>query len=223
MHDRRIYALGLGVLLVLSSVAPVASAAASSATASADEERRPASQTTQASAENGTMSALEAMVLVRNETTGTVVGVRRGAANATDGNATPVYRVFVLQGNQTGENGTEVDRQLLAVTVDAANRTILDTEQRSRSGEVVEEDQQVLPSESINLSTTRSAIKATRIGVNQSANVTVDEVRLQLTDNNTSPLAYVISVENADGSRVNILVAARRGQGGVIAVEPQDD
>lgn len=224
MHGRRIPALGLAVLLVLGGAsAPMAAVGASSPATAADDASRMTEQSpTRTQAGNGTLSALDAMEVVQNQTTGTVVGVRRGTQGRNGTVETHSYVVFVLQGNKSAENRTQVDRELVAMTVDAANGTITGTESRTRSDEIGEQDEQILPTESLNLSTTRSAAAATRIGVNQSANVTVNEVSLRLTDNRTSPLAYAIDAENADGSGVTILVAARKGQGGVISVERND-
>lgn len=224
MHVRRISALGLVVLLVLGGAsAPIAAVGAPSPATVADDANQPTDRSpTRTQAGNGTLSTLDAMELVQNQTNGTVIGVRRGTQGRNGTVETLSYVVFVLQGNESEENRSQVDQQLLGVTVDAGNGTIVSTEPRTSSDEIAQQDVQILPSQSINLSTTRSAVKATRIGVNQSANVTVESVTLQLTENNTSTLAYAINVENADGSRVTILVAARKGQGGIISVERND-
>lgn len=224
MQRRRVSALGLAVLLALGGAsAPIAAGGAPSPATDADEPARSTDRSpTRTQAGNATLSTLDAMEVVQNRTTGTVVGVRRGTQGRNGTVETLSYVVFVLQGNESAENQTQVDRELVAMTVDAANGTVTGTESRTRSTDIGEEEDQIVPTESLNLSTTRSAVEATRIGVNQSANVTVNEVSLRLTDNRTSPLAYAIDLENADGSSVTILVAARKGQGGVIGIERDD-
>lgn len=233
MHRRTSYALGMGVLLVLSaSITPVA--AQSGATAGEDG-ARPVGDVTDATVgvqtESDAITALEAMETAQNETNGTVVGVQRKQANGDSG--TPAWEVKVVQGNRTGTGDSDVDRQLIAVNVHATNGTILGTETRTDEGGFFETDestQGITVSNSLNLSTTRSAVNATRIALNKSGagNVTVREVRLTLREQgegnaSTPPLVYEIDVRNDAGQRVTVVVSARKGQEGVITVETEQD
>lgn len=234
MHRRTIYSLGVGVLLVLSaSIAPVA---ALSPAPAEEEQGQVVGGVTDATVADQTegeaITALEAMRIAQNGTNGTVVGVQREEANEGD-NGTPAFEVKVVQGNRTGGQETAVNRRFVAVEVHAIDGTILGTETQTDEGGFFDTDEDtegIAVSNSLNLSTTRSAINATEIAINESeeANVTVREVRLTLRDQQegnatTPPLVYEVEVENAGGQRVTIVVSARKGEGGVITVEPQQD
>lgn len=234
MHHRTIYSLGVGVLLVLSvSIAPVTALSLASA---GDERGRAVGDVTDATAadqtESAAITALEAMRIAQNETNGTVVGVQRTQANQSD-DGTPAYEVKVVQGNRSGDEANAVDRRLLAVQVHATNGTILSTERQTNEGGFFDTDESaggIAVSDSLNLSTTRSAVNATEIAINESeeANLTAREVRLTLRDQQegnatTPPLVYEVEVENDQGDRVTVVVSARKGEEGVITVEPQQD
>jgi uncharacterized membrane protein YkoI len=236
MHNRQLHALGLGVVLALSaasfSVVPAASQSAGATVADEDGSQSHGESTAAAAVQtqSDAITSLEAMKIARNETNGTVVGVRRVEADAGE-NGTPAYEVKVVRGNRTGSNDTGVSRRLLAVNVHATNGTILGTTTQTDEGGFFDTDESVqgiTVANSLNLSTTRSAIVAADIATNNSTeeNLTIRGVDLTLRDQaaaNASepPLVYVVDVENVNGGRVDILVSARRGQEGIISVEPQ--
>lgn len=233
MYRRSICALALGAILVVSaasvSTVPVAvSSATHAADAGGSQSTGDATDAAAAQTEGEAISALEAMRTVRNETNGTVVGVQQKRADE-GGNGTPTYEVKVVQGNRTGTEETNVNRRLLAVDVHAINGTVLGTETQTDRGGFFETDENtdaISVSNSLNLSTTRSAINAAEIATNGSdeENMTVLGVRLTLRDQGepnttTPPLVYEVDVENVGGERVTVVVSARRGQEGVITVE----
>lgn len=235
MHRRSICALALGAVLVVSaaSIATVPGTSSAAGAAADEGESRLTGEATAAAAtqtEGEAISALEAMRLVENQTEGLVVGVQRNWTD--DGeDGPPVYEVPVVQGNPTGDQ-TQEDRRVLMVRVHATNETILGTETLSEDVELFDTEDDELEDiavmDSLNMSTARSAVNATEIGINQSEqeNLTVNEVRLTLRDHedanaSTPPLVYRIDVENVEGGQVVITVSAREGEEGVITVEPQ--
>lgn len=233
-HLRTVYSLGVVVLLVASaSIVPVTTPAA--ATAGAERggsaghaaDAAPVDQN-----ESNSITALEAMEIARNETNGTVVGVVRKQVD-NDANGTPAWVVKVVQGNRSAAEQENVRRTLVSVQVHATNGTVLGT--RTGTGgdgfsDADESTDDAATVNSLNLSTTRSAINATHIAINESemGNLTIRGVRLTLRDQaganvSAPPLVYVVDVERLDGSRVNIIVSARRGQGGIVTVEPKQN
>lgn len=176
--------------------------------------------TASVTAVNESMTAVETMELVRNETNGTVVGVRRKPNP--DDNASLVYEVSVLQADQTKDDQADINRRVVTAEVDATERTVISVEQESGSDALLGGDEDEVPTQSRKLTTTRSAVEAANVALDdsRSENRTVNAVDLTLTDNTTNPLVYAINVENTD-DEVRLLVSARKGESGIIGVEPQ--
>lgn len=224
----------MGVLLVLSaSIVPVALVSAAT-TAPGDSGGQLHDRATDAAvgvqAEDESVTALEAMETAQNETNGTAVGVQREQVGE-GGDAVAVYAVKVVKGNQTQDDRAQNEQIILTVRVNATNGSVLGTETETGEGGLFEGDEDaedVAVSDTLNLSTLRSAVNATRIATNGSAqdNLTIHGVSLELRDletgnASTTALVYVVDVENVNGGRANVIVSARKGREGVITVEPQ--
>lgn len=213
-------ALGVGAVVVLAVVGGVAVGSATTAGGPTGEADGNA-----VGAQDGSKPAVsinqtvQAMEVAQNRTNGTVVGTqlkKEGNTALDEGNL--VYEVDVLQADGTH----------LSVDVDAANGTVIGVESEGKSKEFFESvfgNQDEVPDESLDVSTLRPATDAVQIAVNNTQSDeptgrrTVTEVELEF-QNDT--LVYEVELEDVDGERRDVVVHAKKGQGGVITTEPQE-
>lgn len=158
----------------------------------------------------------EAMRAVENRTNGTVVGAQlRGEGSGELQRSTFVYELDVLAANGT----------LLTAEVYAENATVIGVETANQSGvlgDLFGSDDGV-PDAARNASSLRSAAEVVGLAVNETdsarTNETVTEVEL---GTRNGSLVYTVTLLSPGGEPREIVVAARRGTGGVVTTDPQN-